>query len=262
MLNKLQDEKVGRSQKAEISLIDWGGKVVGAVGLLGMAAYIAGYFKFYFYYGALNCSWVLGMHSVQDVIVNGAIDVVLCSLTAVPLFFTYQSSLDIDNNGRRIVGFLLLGVIAALAIGIHLLDYKLSLYASDLMTYSSFYLIYGVSVATVARYSAEERSYQYLIATFLGFVFATVFSSFLANDQKTFALIEDKGGFPYNVIGDGGVTSVLVGTVNGKYLLHVCGEGSRFKLVSPSEKWTVSKRGAEACSATKVLNDSVTAIYK
>lgn len=240
-----------RVRKSEINFIDWGGKIVGAVGLLGMAAYIAGYLKFFFYYGALNCSWVLGLHSAQDVIVNGAADVALCSITAIPLFFSYKSSVDIDNNGRRIVGFVLLGIMAGVAAGVHILDYKLSVYTSELLVYAAVYLVYGVSIATIARYSAEEGSYEYLFATFIGFVFATAFSSYLVNGGKTLALVDEKGGFPYRVIGDDGATSILAGTVNGKYLIYMCGEGNRFKLISPSEKWVVTQRGPESCQPTK-----------
>lgn len=234
-------------KKSEIDFIDWGGKVVGAVGVLGIAAYIAGYIKFYFYYRALKCSWVLDLHSVQDVIVNGALDVGLCSFTAVPLFFYYKSSVNIDNNGRRIVGYFLVGLIIAIAAAVILLDYKFDEKAGDLMVYAGMYLIYGVSVATIARYSAEEKSYRYLLATFGGFVFTSVFSSSLVNSQKTFSLIDERFGFHYKIVGANGSESVLVGTVGGKYLIHVCGEHNRFRLIAPSEKWIVAPRGSQTC---------------
>lgn len=240
-------------KKQDISFIDWGGKVVGAVGILGMAAYIAGYFKYYFFYSALNCSWVLGLHSVQDVIVNGVVDVALCSLSAVPLFFGFKTSTAIDNDGRRIVGFMLIGIMVSVAAGVLLLDYNLGVYAADLLTYGACYLIYGVSIANIARYSTEQGSYQYLLAAFLGFVFSTCFSSCLVNQYKTFASVDEKGGFAYQVIAEDGTSSVLVGTVSGKYLLHLCDDYDRYKLIAPSRSWIVEPRGSEQCRATQKI---------
>ncbi|NAS95006.1 hypothetical protein CU664_11630 [Pseudomonas syringae pv. actinidifoliorum] len=236
-----------RNKKPEINFIDWGGKIVGAMGVLAMAAYVAGYAKFYFFYSALNCTWVLSMHSVQDVIANGAFDIVLCSATAIPLFFGYKSSVEIDNNGRRIVAFLLVGVVLSLCIGILLFDYKLNFYAADLIVYGGGYLFYGVLVAITARYSIEEGSYQYLMIAFLGFVMVTIFASYLVHREKTFSSVNKKGGFSYSVVGADGRAGILIGSVNGKYLVHVCEEADRYQMIIPSERWTVEGRGADSC---------------
>ncbi|CRM87366.1 hypothetical protein [Pseudomonas sp. 22 E 5] len=241
-------------KKQEISFIDWGGKIVGAVGVLGMAAYIAGYFKFYFLYSALNCSWVLPFHSVQDVVANGVVDVFFCALTAVPLFFYYRTSLEIDSHGRRIVGLIVLGSLISIGIGVRFLGYVLDVYVSELMVYGASYLFQGVFIANVARYSSEKGSYEYIAAGFLLFVFASCFSSYLVNSTKTFAAAYEKGAFPYAAVEKQAVAGVLVGSVNGKYLLRLCQEKDKFKLISPSYKWTIEKHIPGSCGISDAIN--------
>lgn len=241
-------------KKQEISFIDWGGKVVGAVGVLGMAAYVAGYLKFYFLYSALNCSWVLPFHSVQDVVANGVVDVFLCALTAVPLFFGYRTSLEIDNYGRRIVGFIVLGIVISIGVGVLFLGYVLDVYVNELLVHGASYLIQGVFIANIARYSSEEGSYEYLAVGFLSFVFATCFSSYLVNSNKTFAAAYEKGAFPYVAVEKQAVGGVLVGSVNGKYLFRLCQEEDQFKLISPSDKWTIEKHIPGSCGISDATN--------
>lgn len=241
-------------KKQEISFIDWGGKVVGAVGVLGMAAYIAGYLKFYFLYSALNCGWVLPFHSVQDVIANGVVDVFLCALTAVPLFFGYRTSLEIDNYGRRIVGFVVVGIAISIGIAVLFLGYVLDVYVSELLVYGASYLIQGVFVANTARYSSEEGSYEYLAAGFLSFVFATCFSSYLVNSTKTFEVDYQKGAFPYMAVKKQAVGGVLVGSVSGKYLVRMCQHEDQFKLISPSDKWAIEAHEPGSCRLSPAEN--------
>lgn len=238
-----------RKKKQEINFIDWSGKVVGAAGILGMAAYIAGYFKFFFLYKALNNSWVLGLHSIQDVIVNGAIDVTMCAITAIPLFFGFKSSLDIDNHGRRIVGYILSGVVSAVGVGVLLLGYKLDVYVTDLLTYGACYLMFGVFIANAAKYAAEEGSYQYLLLIFIGFILATAFSSYLVHQYKTFRSVYDAGGYPYSLVAGSNVEGTLISSVNGKYLIRLCGATDRYQLVIPTERWVVEESGHSQCGA-------------
>ncbi|MDP5165525.1 hypothetical protein [Pseudomonas syringae] len=236
-----------RKKKPELSFIEWGGKVVGAVGVLAFAAYIAGHAKFYFLYKALNCQWVLSFHSVQDVVANGAMDVVLCSITAVPLFYIYKNSIDVDNNGRRIVGFTIVGMTISVGVAVLVFGYKLDAYVADLMIYLCSYFFYGVAIAHSARYSLEEGNYHSLLICFLGFVFSTFFSSYLVYEYKTFSLIYERGGFPYLVVGLDGKSEVLIGAVNGKYLARICGEADKYQLIVPTNKWLVEMRDPASC---------------
>lgn len=243
-----------KGKKQEISFIDWGGKIVGAVGVLGMAAYIAGFFKLYFLYSSLNCSWVLPFHSVQDVVASGVVDVFFCALTAVPLFFGYKTSIEIDNHGRRIVGLIVMGVVISIGIGIRFLGYVLDVYVTELMVYGVSYLVIGVFVANTARYSYEKGSYVYIAAGLLLFVFASCFSSYLVNSTKTFATADEKGAFLYVAVEKQAVVGVLVGSVNGKYLLRLCQEKDKFKLISPSYKWTIEKHIPGSCGISDAPN--------
>lgn len=243
-----------KAKRQEISFIDWGGKVVGAVGVLGMAAYIAGYLKFYFLYSALKCSWVLPFHSVQDVIANGVVDVFLCALTAVPLFFGYRTSRDIDNYGRRIVGFVVLGIAISIGVAVLFLGYVLDVYVSELLVYGVSYLVQGVFIANIARYSSEEGSYEYLAVGFLSFVFATCFSSYLVNSTKTFSAAYEKGAFPYVAVEKQALGGVLVGSVSGKYLVRICQDEDQYKLINPSDKWTIEAYEPGSCGIAQAAN--------
>lgn len=243
-----------KKKKPEISFVEWGGKIVGAVGVLAMASYIAGFSKFYFLYRALGCVWVLSFHSIPDVVTNGAIDVALCSVTAIPLFHLYTNSLDVDNNGRRIVGLILFGMTISLGIAVGVLGFSVDPSTLDLLMYSCFYLFYGVAIAHSARYAVEEGDYNFLLFCFFGFVFSACLSSYLVHQYKTFDNIYEKGGFPYAVDGQSGRAMVLIGAVNGKYLVRFCGEDNKYQLIIPSHKWLVEAKRLDDCLGTTAAN--------
>lgn len=238
-----------RKKTPELNFIEWGGKVAGAVGVLAIAAYIAGYAKFYFLYSALNCLWVLKLHSVQDVVSNGALDVFLCSLSTVPLFYCYSNSTDVDNKGRRIVGYILIGVTISFIVLVKLLGYKVDTFVSDLIIYCCGYLFYGVSLAFSARYAIEEGRYEYVLGASAAFVFCTMFSSYLVYDYKEFSKLDSDGAFTYKVSSGHEEGGVLITSVNGRYLTRQCGDTDKYQLITPSQKWVVEPRNVGSCDS-------------
>lgn len=240
---------MGRKKTPELNFIEWGGKVVGAVGVLAIAAYIAGYAKFYFLYRALSCVWVLKFHSVQDVVANGALDVFLCSLSAVPLFYCYSNSIDVDNKGRRIVGYILIGFTISFMFLVALMGYKVDAFFSDLIIYCCGYLFYGVALAVSARYALEEGKYEYLLGALAAFVFCTIFSSYLVYEYKEFSKLDSDGAFAYKVASGHEEAGVLITSVNGRYLTRQCGYTNKYQLIAPAQKWGVEPRIEGSCDS-------------
>jgi hypothetical protein len=240
---------MGIKKTPQLNFIEWGGKVAGAVGVLAIAAYIAGYAKFYFLYRALNCVWVLKLHSVQDVVSNGAVDVFICSLSAIPLFYCYSKSIDVDNRGRRIVGYFLIGIIISVVVLVAVMGYKVDGFVIDLGIYCCSYLFYGVSLALCAKYAVEEGKYEYLLVGLVGFLFSTIFSSHLVCEYKDFAILDSDGAFAYGVSSGREGGGVLITSANGKYLTRQCGDANKYQLIVPSQKWTVQPRDAGSCDS-------------
>lgn len=236
-----------RKKQAELSFIDWAGKAAAALSVLAVAAYVAGCGKFYFLYKALECEWVLNLNSVQDVIANGALDVFICSLSAIPLFYGYRKSEDLDVRGRKVVGFFLVGVLISVVAMVGFYGKSVSQFILDTVTYSCSYLFCGLGVAYTARYALEMGRYQYILVGFVLFAFSTVSSSYLVNVSKGFFSMDSSGGFPYKVYSADGTVGVLISSVNGKYLVRACGESSVYQLIVPGEKWAVATRGGVSC---------------
>jgi hypothetical protein len=240
---------MGRKKTPELSFIDWGGKVAGAVGVLAIAAYIAGYAKFYFMYKALGCGWVLSLHSVQEVVSNGALDVFLCSLSAIPLFYYYPRSIDVDNKGRRIVGFILIGIITSFIVLVTLLGLKVDAFLIDLIIYCCSYLFYGVVLALSARYALEKGRSDYLLGALVAFVYSTIFSSYLVYQYKDFSKLDSDGAFTFEVSSDLESAGVLITSVNGRYLTRQCGSRNKYQLIVPSYRWSVDPRSEHGCDS-------------
>ncbi len=238
---------MGRKKTPELSFIEWGGKVAGAVGVLAIAAYIAGYAKFYFLYRALGCVWVLKLHSVQDVVSNGSLDVFLSSLSAIPLFYCYSNAFDVDNKGRRIVGHIIIGITVSFLVLVRLIGYKVDAFLVDLLIYACGYLFYGVALAVSARFAVEEGKYEYLLAALAAFVFFTIFSSYLVYQDKDFSKLDSDGAFAYQVSSGHEEASVLITSVNGRYLTRHCGDTDKYQLVAPAQKWSVEPRNEGSC---------------
>ncbi|MGA9221676.1 MAG: hypothetical protein WBZ57_10825, partial [Pseudomonas graminis] len=131
-------------------LLEWSGKLASAFGVLALVAYVAGFEKLYFLYRTLDCLWVLQFHSFQDFVIHGSVDVVLCSIVAIALYYAYPSAIDIDNRGRRAVGLLLLGMIISIGVGILYFQYILPFEVYEIVIYSCMYFFLGVVAAQAA----------------------------------------------------------------------------------------------------------------
>jgi len=229
----------------DINVIEWAGKLAGVVGAMTLVAYVAGYAKYYMLYRAIDCQWVLSFHSFQDFTLKGALDVLICLLFSLPIFFIYGNSVDADNKGRRAVGAFVVISVVGLCLA-EFLNFKLGYEITDLLIYAAGYALLGVLAAAQVHDAIEQKTYRYLWGIFVIFAMNSFFSNYLIYDVRKFIDLDKQGRFQY-IYDKDGESSALISSVAGKYLIVSCRDHRSFRIVEPSESWWVSPGSPEAC---------------
>ncbi|MDV9030529.1 hypothetical protein Q7C30_000225 [Pseudomonas sp. RAC1] len=229
----------------EINFLELGGKLAGVLGFLAFLAYGCGYARLFMIYKSLGCLWVLPFHSFQDVAYEGVMSIFIISVIALPLVFSYRRAVDADNAGRKIVGMVLIGLIAAVGLA-HLLGYRFDYRLHDLIIYLCWYGFLGVAAAGTALHSIDYKTYKYLPPMIGAFLVSAIFAGYQLYGDESFQSLNDKGRFKL-VESNSGEHAALISAVSGKFLVRWCGTDGSYRLISNTDEWAVSRSRQDAC---------------
>ncbi len=199
---------------------------------LGM--YVLGYFKLAALYAALDCVWVLKFNSPQDFISQGAVGVGSVVIGAIVFGRKTFAGMQRSQAIMSLIGLLALGVAAFLTKFL-----SLSIFLDPLMEVMP-YTFYGlICYAIILSFTHDEFKNQQI--TF--FVCALVMLAILIYLQTSPRVKElTRGlGSTYMVSKiSGSDKSILVGSVNNKYLVRPCVGPVRYLIIDPGAEWVVT----------------------
>ncbi|MCP1419932.1 hypothetical protein J3D47_004175 [Pseudomonas laurylsulfativorans] len=235
-------------QAAHIDVASWLGKLAAAFGVLALLAFIAGFSKLYFVYKGLGCEWVLSYHGFQDFVNRGVLDLLVITIFSTPLYYGFKSFQHVAAYGLRPVGFVVIGLCASYLIADKLLEIRLSHSLAGILTYVAYYSCFSVTVAGSMHYVSEKKSYSYMVGVFGAFIFSAVFLAYLVYSGKTRDEMLQEGSVELITNASKGIRGVLIGGVNGNFLINLCNDPAVFMVAPPSSEWTVHPPKNEGCT--------------
>ncbi|WP_157836067.1 hypothetical protein [Pseudomonas sp. H1h] len=232
-----------------VDVVSWFGKLAAAFSVLALLAFIAGFSKLYFVYKGLGCEWVLSYHGFQDYVYRGMLDLVVIAVFSTPLFYGFKSFQHVSAHGLRPVGLVVVGLCTSYLTADKLLHVKFSHGLAEILTYVAYYSCFSVTVAGAMHYVSEKKSYSYMVGVFVAFVFSAIFLAYLVYSGKTRDEMLRDGSAELITNVSKGVRGVLIGGVNGNFLINLCDDPAVFMIASPSSEWTVQPSKNEKCNA-------------
>lgn len=234
-----------RNKNKQIDFLNLSTQMAGGLGVFALLACATGFFKFYMLYQSLGCEWAISFHNFQDFVFKGSMDVAIVFLVGSVFFFSFESSVDLDYNGRRIVGWILLGV--AIFVGVSkFLGVSLSYIVTDYVVYSVSCSLFGVWAAALIKESIREKTYKYVPAIIGVYLVCSVGSAYHVLGGENFSTLKMNSRFPY-AISDDGKAALLISAVSGRYLLRICGSENNYKISSNTDAWEVSRSDNGLC---------------
>ncbi|MDK8264440.1 hypothetical protein QP835_09155 [Pseudomonas oryzihabitans] len=204
---------------------------------LTLVTYALGYLKLAVLYAVLDCTWVLRFHGPQDFIANGAVGVAAAFVSAVIFSFTKWRENSLQN-AQVILG--LIGLVSLLiACGLSKLFSKSSVFFDPVM--EVFPYVYMGPIFYDLFFSIyEKREAKNLSIYFMGVPVLLSVLIYIATDSKYKEVAKGLGSTYMVSRLSGADKSILVGSVNGKYLVLPCEPRQRFSIIDPGSEWVVS----------------------
>lgn len=204
---------------------------------LTLSMYVLGYLKLAILYASLDCLWVLKFNSAQDFILQGGTGVSVAFVTAL-IFSLGRNPVEGADRSLKIISIILvLWMGSAIAISQFASIGRLMLaLMSEVVPYSlmgpCFYALYWSYKAKALR----RARVKYI----LGCLNIVAMSLFLYWDEKYKEIIEGVGTTYMVTQASVLKKSILVGSVNGKYLVRLCGRIENYSIIEPGVDWIVS----------------------
>ncbi|SEQ70116.1 hypothetical protein SAMN03159444_02261 [Pseudomonas sp. NFACC02] len=229
-----------------VAAIDGISRLASAGAIFVFLAYIVGFIKTAIVYIRLDAAWVLDFHSFQDFAVQGFYPLLLSTAVGA-LWYLCGFKGGVLYRLVSVVGVIIM--IANLIFAV--LDAK-GIYKVDqgkLITlgYSLFYVFSGCFFAAGIRIVHEGNARRSGAFAFVsGFIFICLLSDGLLGENSINRLKGTQGDASLAESKDGKLF-ILIGSVNGKYLLATCGEKMKFSMVEPSQDLEVNSREGRSC---------------
>lgn len=205
--------------------------------LLTLSMYALGFLKQAALYNAIGCLWAIKFNSAQDFILQGALEVSTAFICA--MIFGWRrdpdESLDKSMNIIGVVGaiwaILSIFVFDKFAVGKLMLAIMI-----ELFPYATLGPVFYAFLFAYSNYGFQRRAASYLS----GCIFVVVLSLYLYQEQKTSEIILGIGSTYMLAKSSGEQKSLLIGSINGKYLARPCGKNSGYSIIDSGAEWVVT----------------------
>ena len=205
--------------------------------LLTLSMYVLGFLKLAVLYAAIDCFWAIKFNSAQDFILQGATGVSVAFFSAMLFSWGRDPDKALDGSMRviAVIGFFWL--LIAILISKYLFIGKLMLAVTgELFPYALMGPVFYALFSTYSRDGFRKGAGRYLLGCFI-IVFMGLF---VYQDEKS-KEIDDGFGPTYMLSKNSGdQKSILIGSVNGKYLARSCGEKRIYSIIESGADWIVS----------------------
>lgn len=205
--------------------------------LLTLSMYALGFLRQAVLYAAIDCFWALKFNSAQDFILQGATGV------SVAFFFAMMFSLGRDPGKALDTSLSVISTVgAAWLIFAGLISQYFSIGNFMLAIMSEFFpyaLMGPIFYALFSTYSHDgfrKGAGRYLF----GCLLIVSMSLFIYQDEKSKEINSGLGSTYMLSKRSGENGSIMVGSINGKYLVRLCGTRNDFSMIEPGSDWIVS----------------------
>lgn len=204
---------------------------------LTVIMYALGYLKLAVLYAVLDCTWVLRFHGPQDFISNGAVGVVAAFVSAMMFSFTKWRENSLQN-AQVVLG--LVGLISLVVAGLLSKYFSRTAIFFDPLMEVFPYVYMGPIFYDLFFLVSGKRERKMLPIYLLGLPVLFFVLIFIATDSKYKEIAKGLGSTYMMSSSSGGNRSILVGSVNGKYLVMRCEPHQRLSIVDPGSEWVVT----------------------
>lgn len=220
-------------------------EIASGIGLLALFSYTAGYMRLFFFYRVLGCEWVIGLHSFQEVVSKGVVDVMSSCIVAVLMFYAKDDVRYADGYGLRPPALFLTGVFIVV-ISADWLGCPVHYSVMETIIAFCFFGFLGVSIAGAAKQYMEDRKTKNLVFSVLVFIFITILAPFQYYSGLGLKSLTEEGRFPF-VENRNGERGLLLGYLSGRFLIKICSGSNEFRIAGQTEDWLIKPASYDNC---------------
>lgn len=221
-------------------------EVASGIGLLALFCYTAGYTRLFFFYREMGCEWAIGLHSFQEVVSQGVINVMSSCIVAVLMFYAKDDVRYADGYGLRSPTLFISGVFTSVIVA-DWLGYPVHYVVMETIIAFCFYGFLGVLAASVAKQYIEDKETMNLVIGILTFIIVTVYAPFQYYSGLGLKALAEQGRFPL-VENRNGEQGLLLGYLSGRYLIKLCSSSNEFRIAGQTEDWLIKPMGYIDCN--------------